>query len=58
MTQKEKLHRQYYQRMDKRFLATKHKNNGGLLTVAEYMKWTKDELINTLIEDDKLAGKL
>lgn len=38
-------------------LARMHKANGGLLPLATYQKWTKDELLSAVLEDEKLAGK-
>lgn len=39
-------------RMPKNVLAHMHKQNGGLMPLATYQKWTKDELVNTVLEDE------
>ena len=36
-------------------LAQMHKSNGGLMPLADYQKWTKDELLSAVIEDEGLA---
>jgi len=40
-------------RMTKAQLAQMHAANGGLMGVKVYMQWTKDELINAVIEDQR-----
>lgn len=37
-------------------LAQMHKSNGGLMPLATYQKWSKDELLNAVIEDERLRG--
>ena len=40
--------------LPKRALAVMHRNAGGLLSVAEYCQWTKDELVAAVLEDERL----
>jgi hypothetical protein len=51
-----KLTDQQITRMTKAQLAQMHAANGGLMSVKVYMQWTKDELINAVIEDQQYAG--
>ena len=39
-------------RLPKWQLAQMHKANGGLMGLAVYQKWTKDELLRAVIEDE------
>ena len=42
-------------RMPKGQLAQMHKTNGGLMPLSTYQKWTKDELLSAVIEDERIA---
>ena len=42
-------------RLPKSTLAQMHKANGGLMPLVTYQKWTKDELVATILEDERLA---
>ena len=33
-------------------LASMHAANGGLMGVTTYLQWTKDELVNAVLEDE------
>jgi hypothetical protein len=39
-------------KLSKQELAQMHINNGGLLRLSEYMKWTKDELVAEVLFDE------
>lgn len=39
-------------RVPKNVLASMHKQNGGLMPLATYRKWTKAELVNEILEDE------
>ncbi len=39
-------------KMTKDQLARMHVANGGLMGYATYRKWTKDELVNAILEDE------
>jgi hypothetical protein len=41
-------------KMTKRELAVMHIQNGGLLGLANYMKWSHDELVNAVILDEAI----
>jgi hypothetical protein len=41
-------------KMSKYDLARMHRANGGLMTLAEYLQWTKDELVNAVMEDQQV----
>ena len=41
--------------MAKASLAVMHTRNGGLLSVAEYVKWRHEELVNEVLEDEGLS---
>lgn len=51
MTKRDKRIRELA-RMTKSVLARMHKQNGGLMPLADYLKWTKDELVNAVLEDE------
>lgn len=42
-------------RMTKRELAQMHAANVGLMSMADYLKWTKDELIRAVCEDEGIG---
>ena len=39
-------------KLPKRELAEMQHNRGGLLAVAEYMRWTKEELIDAILDSE------
>lgn len=39
-------------RMHKDKLARMHKYNGGLMPLSDYLRWSHDELVNAVIEDE------
>lgn len=41
-------------KMTKAQLAQMHVNYGGLMGFANYVKWSKDELVNTVLQDEAL----
>lgn len=43
-------------KMTKRQLAEMHVANGGLMGLATYLQWTKDELISTILTDESYIG--
>lgn len=43
-------------KMTKRQLAEMHVANGGLMGLSTYLKWTKDELISTILTDESYMG--
>lgn len=45
---------QQLDKMTKRQLAEMHVANGGLMGLATYLKWSKDELVNTVLQDEAL----
>ena len=40
--------------LPKKQIAQMHIDNGGLMLLSEYMKWTKDELIAEVLEDQRV----
>ena len=44
---------QQLSKMSKDQLAQMHAANGGLMGVQTYRKWTKDELVNIILEDQR-----
>jgi hypothetical protein len=44
--------RQELERLSKLTLAKMHADNGGIMGVGTYKKWTKEELINTVLDDE------
>lgn len=40
--------------MPKDMLARMHVNYGGLMGFNTYLKWTKDELVNTVLQDEAI----
>ena len=47
----------YLSKLPKLTLAQMHVRNGGLMGLATYMKWHKDELISILIEDEEADAR-
>jgi len=43
-------------RMSKRELAAMHVQYGGLLGFLTYAKWSKDELVNTILQDESMTN--
>lgn len=43
-------------KMTKRTLAEMHVRNGGIMGLATYLKWTKDELVSTVLQDELIMG--
>ena len=39
-------------KLSKYELAAQHARNGGIMGLATYSKWTKDELVNAVLEDN------
>ena len=44
-------------KLSKYELAAMHVRNGGLMGLPTYLKWTKDELISVILEDQRLAAQ-
>jgi hypothetical protein len=40
-------------RKSKRELARMHKANGGLMPLADYLRWSKDELVGAVMDDER-----
>lgn len=47
----------YLSKKPKAELAQMHVANGGLMGLATYMKWTKDELVSILLEDEEADAR-
>lgn len=47
---------QQLEKMTKRELAEMHVRNGGLMGLSTYLKWTKDELVSTVLTDESYIG--
>ncbi len=43
------------ERMPKAALARLHVANGGLMGLATYLKWTKDELVSVVLQDEGIS---
>ena len=52
MTQQQKARLAEIERTPKAQLARMHAANGGLMGLATYLKWRKDELVRALLEDE------
>jgi len=44
-------------KLSKRQIAQMHIDNGGCMLLSEYMKWTKDELIAEVLEDQRVEQR-
>jgi hypothetical protein len=42
-------------KLPKKQIAQMHIDNGGCMLMSEYMKWTKDELIAEVLEDQQTS---
>jgi nucleoid-associated protein YejK len=43
---------QELRKLPKGTLAEMHKANGGLMLLSEYRRWSKDELVSAVLEDE------
>jgi hypothetical protein len=51
--QRRRLRERELRRFPKATLASMHKANGGLMPLATYLKWSKDELVSAVMDDER-----